>query len=295
MVVTGGSGFIGTSLVRTLIDQGIRVAIVDLNEPRVDGVEYFMGDITDPAVFERALTTPADTIFHLAAKTSVLASVKDPQGVFQTNVIGTHNVLEACRINSIPSVVMASTNAVVGNSDREYVDENSTLRPLTPYGSSKAASECLAWAYSASYGVAVASVRLTNVYGKDMWAKDSIVPRLFRFATGEGSFSIYGDGAQVRDYVFVDDVVAAFISLSERVVSATVPLGLGRSVSVTELVSIVSSITNTQLTPTFLPPQSGEMRGVSISLAKAEELSIAPKTSLEHGLEVAWNDFSKSE
>lgn len=294
-IVTGGSGFIGTHLVERLQHEGAGVTVVDRNQPRVAGVDCFVqGAIEDRSTWEtlaREIPDGADTLVHLAARTSVLESIKDPADVFESNLVGFHNALEFCRLNGIGRVVLASTNAVVGVSQAEMITELSPLAPLTPYGASKAADEMLGSAYTECYGVRVAAVRLTNVYGPNMWRKDSIVPRIFRYAKGMGEFTIYGDGEQFRDFVYVKDVVAAFLSLAENQFAGPVSFGSGESVSVNELVRLVSGVVGTELRPGSVPAKAGEMPGVRISLDRARAVGLKADVDLASGLRHAWTDF----
>ncbi|WP_298335207.1 NAD(P)-dependent oxidoreductase [Ferrimicrobium sp.] len=299
VVVTGGSGFIGTHLVKTLQRENSRVAIVDRNQPRVDGVDHFVrGAIEDPSTWvalARALPDGADTLVHLAARTSVLESIKDPADVFASNLVGFHHALEFCRLHGVPRVILASTNAVVGMSGgTDLITELSPLAPLTPYGASKAADEMLGSAYSECYGVRVAAVRLTNVYGPDMWRKDSIVPRLFRYAQGKGDFAVYGDGTQFRDFVYVEDVVRAFLSLADSAFAGPVSFGSGESVSVNELVSLVGQVVGKELHPDRVPAKTGEMPGVRVSLERAHTAGLKADVNLGEGLGRAWRDFLAS-
>ena len=294
-VVTGGSGFIGTHLVKRLQYEGASVTVVDRNLPRIGGVDCFVqGAIEDPSTWEilaRDIPDGADTLVHLAARTSVLESIKDPVDVFNSNLVGFHNALEFCRLNGIGRVVLASTNAVVGVSQAEMITELSPLAPLTPYGASKAADEMLGSAYTECYGVRVAAVRLTNVYGPDMWRKDSIVPRIFRYAQGMGDFAVYGDGQQFRDFVNVQDVVAGFLTLAESRFAGPVSFGSGESVSVNELVRLVSEVVGKELNPGNVPAKAGEMPGVRVSLDRARAVGLKADVDLVSGLRQAWSDF----
>ncbi len=290
VLITGGSGFIGTRLVRRLLQASHEVTVFDLEAPRVEGVNFIRGNVTDPATVEAAFDTHPESVVHLAAKTSVLNSIKVPKEVFETNVLATQLLLDQARLRGTRSFVFASTNAVVGQSDSKISERTPTL-PLTPYGASKAASEALLSAYSSSYGIVTSALRLTNVYGPEMWRKDSIIPRLFRFASGQGTFSVYGDGEQYRDYVFVDDVAAAMERAMESNQSTVVPIGSGESISVTKLVQLVSLVTECQLAPESLPAQPGEMRGVEIDITGAEKWGYSASVMITEGLNLTWQDF----
>ncbi|MGC8465723.1 MAG: NAD-dependent epimerase/dehydratase family protein [Acidimicrobiales bacterium] len=294
VIVTGGAGFIGGRVVQSLLQRGVDPVVIDHNRAQLE-VESHLGGIEDPNSWAPLEGRSFDAIIHLAARTSVLKSVEDPHDVYLSNVAGSECVLEFARRNDIPSVVFASTNAAVGNTDDGIITETSPLRPLTPYGSTKAAAEMLASAYHNSYGIATAMLRLTNVYGPTMWNKDSIIPRLFRFARGKGSFSIYGDGEQVRDFVYVDDVARTFIELAERRTTTVVSYGSGSSLSVKALVELTSQISGVELEPNHIAPQAGEMSGVTISLQRSTELGLTTTVGLQEGLARTWEDFLRHE
>ena len=167
------------------------------------------GDLRDPDVVARAVRPELDAVVHLAALPSVLQSVQKPHETFLTNVAATELLLEACRVEGVGRFVFASTNAVVGNVGEQTIDERIALWPLTPYGATKAACEMLLAAYSASYGLMTVALRFTNIYGAGMQTKDSVIARLMRAASSGGGIQIYGDGEQVRDYLYVTDAARA--------------------------------------------------------------------------------------
>ena len=228
VLVTGGSGFIGRHVVSELAADGAAVRVVDLQPHPDPAVDVVIGDIADGDVLEQAFDGGFDSIVHLAAVTSVLRSLEQPELTYRTNVAGTAAVLEAGRAAGVTSLAFASTNAVTGLMEEPKISEAATLRPLTPYGSTKAAGEMLMSAYTASYGLRCAPIRLTNVYGPGMQAKDSIIARLMRCIRLGTTFEIYGDGTQVRDYVHVADVVAAMrLALTSDEWSGPMVIGSG--------------------------------------------------------------------
>ena len=242
ILVTGGSGFIGRHVVSVLAADGAHVRVVDLKPHPDPSVEIVVGDLGDPEVLIASLEGGIDSIVHLAAVTSVLRSLEQPELTYQTNVAATASLLEAARAAGATSLVFASTNAVTGPMQAPKISEAATLRPLTPYGSTKAAAEMLMSAYTASYGLRCTCLRLTNVYGPGMQAKDSIVARLMRAIRLGTTFEIYGDGRQVRDYVHVSDVVAAArLALLNPDWDGPLVIGTGTSLSVLDVVDAGAS------------------------------------------------------
>src|SRR6266511_2437822 len=168
VLVTGGAGFVGRSVVRALAQQRARVTVVDLQPFPDDDVRSVVGEITDPATRDAAVHEGLDGIVHLAAVTSVLRSMEDPAGVYQANVAATAGLLELARIRGVGRFLLASTNAVVGDVGDATIHEDVPLRPLTPYGATKAACEMLLSGYAGAYGMSTCALRLTNVYGQGM-------------------------------------------------------------------------------------------------------------------------------
>src|SRR5215471_14302764 len=143
VLVTGGSGFIGRRLVAALLGSGAEVTVADMHEPSAPGVRSVIGDLRDPAVAARAVSPGTDAIIHLAAVTSVLRTIADPAGTYETNVAATAGLLELARTRGVGTFLLASTNAVVGDVGTAVISEQHPLRPLTPYGATKAAAEML--------------------------------------------------------------------------------------------------------------------------------------------------------
>jgi UDP-glucose 4-epimerase len=178
--------------------------------------------------------------------------------------------------------------------DAPAITESATLRPLTPYGSTKAAAEMLMSAYTASYDLRCTAVRLTNVYGPGMQAKDSIVARLMRAIRLGGSFEIYGDGRQVRDYVHVSDVIAAMrLGLVNEQWNGPVVIGAGRSLSVLEVVDAVREVTGADVSVGHGPAKPGEMPAVIVDNSRARAAGWSPQFTFEEGLVGVWEEWSQ--
>ncbi len=296
VVVTGGSGFIGRHVVAELQSAGARVRVVDLAPHPNPAVDIVLGDIADRQVLERTLDGGCDAIVHLAAVTSVLRSLEHPELTYHTNVEGTALLLEAARSADVQALAFASTNAVTGPMKAAAITEDATLEPLTPYGATKAAAEMLMSAYTAAYGLRCASLRLTNVYGPGMQAKDSIVARLMRAIRLGNTFEIYGDGQQVRDYVHVLDVVAAVkLALGDARWQGPMVIGTGTSLSVLEVVEQVRRVSGAELSVRHGPAKPGEMPAVIVDPARARSAGWSPRYAFAEGLKGVWAEWSEAD
>jgi UDP-glucose 4-epimerase len=292
MLVTGGSGFIGSRLLRALLDEGADVTVADKNPFPDPGVPTVTGDLTDPRVREAAVADGTEMIVHLAAVTSVLRSMDDPVRTHQVNVEATAGLLELARRRGVERFVLASTNAVTGDVGSRPISESIPLRPLTPYGATKAAGEMLLSGYSASYGLTGTALRFANVYGPGMAHKDSFVPRLMRAAAEDRGVQIYGDGDQLRDYVHVDDIVQAILLALRTGHTGPLVIGSGRSESVNDLVTAAREVTGAALPVEHVPAKPGEMPAVVLDITAARALGYEPRHTLASGLATAWPDFA---
>jgi UDP-glucose 4-epimerase len=293
VLVTGGSGFIGRHVVEMLQAAGAHPRVLDLEAHADPEIEIVRGDIAEAADLEAAFDGGIDLVVHLAAVTSVLRSVEQPEETYRTNVLGTHRLLAAAQAAGASALAFASTNAVVGPmGDAPAITERSVPAPLTPYGATKAAGEMLMSAATASYGLRCAPLRLTNVYGLGMQAKDSIIARLMRAVRLGSGFEIYGDGTQVRDYVNVADVARAFgrALADERWAGPTV-IGAADSRSVLEVVEAVREASGAALKVTHGPAKPGEMPAVIVDTARARTLGWSPATSFETGIAAVWDEW----
>ena len=261
-LITGGCGFIGTALIRSLKEEGghgIRVvdnlAVGDREDlataadfieksPEDPGpispdgaVELVVGDITDADLALRA-AEGADAIVHLAANTGVLPSIEDPRADCRSNVFGTLNYLEAARHGGVGRFVFASSGGTVIGEVEPPIHEEMVPHPVAPYGASKLAGEGYCSAYFQTFGVQTVALRFGNVYGPLSGHKNSVVARFIKRATGGEVLEIYGDGNQTRDFVYVEDLIRA-IKLSatvEGVGGETFQIATSAETTVRELV-----------------------------------------------------------
>jgi UDP-glucose 4-epimerase len=291
VLVTGGSGFIGRSVVAALVAAGARVRNVDRHVEDAPDVPTVVGDLRDPNVVERAVTADLDGIVHLAARTSVLQSVQQPWDVTEHNVVTTAALLERARAVGVPRFLLASTNAVTGDVGTATITEEMPPRPLTPYGATKAACEMLLSGYGASYDMQTCALRLTNVYGTGMTHKDSFVPRLMRAALSGEYVQVYGDGLQRRDLVNAADVCAALLLAWEHGVQGPLIVGSGRSISVLEMIAAAREAIGAELPIKHVEAKPGEMPAVIVSIDRARSYGYEPRVDLVDGFREVWAEF----
>jgi UDP-glucose 4-epimerase len=292
VLVTGAAGFIGRALVAALRQRGVPVTAVDREPPDPswdEGVHVVTGELADQEVCISAFETRPTAVVHLAALTSVLRSVDAPMQTFAQNVTITQVLLELSRGSGVDRFILASTNAVVGNVGTSTITADLPLRPLTPYGATKAACEMLLSAYSGSYGLATAALRFTNVYGPGMSHKDSFVPRMMKAAVKDEGVRIYGDGKQRRDLVYIDDVVAGILLALDKGYDGRAIIGSGRSVSVLEMVEAVRAVTGRPVPAEHVEAPAGEMPAVVVDITN--DLGYEPTVSLNDGLARTWQYF----
>ncbi|MDQ2790196.1 MAG: NAD-dependent epimerase/dehydratase family protein [Actinomycetota bacterium] len=293
VVITGGAGFVGRAAVAAFACRGNPVTVVDRSPYPDPAVHSVVGDLSDPGLIAEVLHGgEVAGVVHLAAITSVLRSVEYPVAVYQENVAVTQDLLESCRQAGIERFIMASTNAVVGDVGYATMHEGVPLRPLTPYGATKAAAEMLLCGYAGAYRMATCALRFTNIYGPGMGGKDSFVPRMMRAALAGKGVEIYGDGLQRRDLVHVDDVVTALQSAWDRHFTGTAIVGSGQSVTVLELLDAVRTVTGCPLPAEHVAAKPGEMPAVIVDISRArDQLGYQPSVSLVDGLTTVWHDF----
>jgi UDP-glucose 4-epimerase len=230
---------------------GAEVAIVDhlRRSPRPwvgralhDGVQLHVADVRDLAGLRRAFETARpDVVLHLAAQVDVRRSVADPSYDAQVNVAGTVSVLEAALRSGAQRVVLASTAATYGDPDRTPTGEAAPIRPLSPYGTSKAAAEWYLGQYARLHGLSTLALRMSNVYGprQDPHGEAGVVAIFCGAAEAGRPVTVYGDGRQTRDYVFVGDVVEAWIAAARSDTEGALNVSTGTETAVLELAELL--------------------------------------------------------
>lgn len=268
-VITGGAGFIGANLARTMVDEGIDVVVVDDLSTgaldNLDGVEvtFHEGTVLDPALLDRAFAD-ADAVVHLAALPSVPRSLLDPLASHHANATGTLQVLEAARRADGPHVVVASSSSVYGANPTMPKHEGMHTAPLSPYAVSKLATETYALAYHHSFGLDVLPFRFFNVFGPLQpagHAYAAVVPAFVDAALSDRPIPVQGDGTQTRDFTYVGSVTRVITdAVARRVVSADpVNLAFGGRTSLNALIVLLEQILGRPLEREALPPRVGDV------------------------------------
>jgi UDP-glucose 4-epimerase len=180
---------------------------------------------------------------------------------------------------------------VVGNVGQTLITEQAPLRPLTPYGATKAASEMLISSYSAAYGVRGVCLRFSNVYGPGMEHKDSFIPRLMKAARDGTGVKVRGDGSMIRDVIQVDDVISGMFAAWHSTYGGPAILGSGQSVTVNEMVATARRVTGIDIPAENVPIQQGEMPAVKLDISVSRSLGYSPTYDLEKGMATVWPDF----
>jgi UDP-glucose 4-epimerase len=288
IVVTGGAGFIGSNLVDALLEADHRVTVIDdLSSGRRENLSADAAlHVADVADFDamRAVLDAArpEAVLHLAAQIDVRRSVADPAADARINVAGTAAVLEAARAAGARRVVLASTGgALYGAAETIPTPEDAPLAPLAPYGTAKAAAETYLALYDRLYGMSTLSLRLANVYGpRQDPAGEAGVVAIYCAAAGHGGpVTVFGDGRQTRDFVYVGDVVAAFVTAAESDAGGALNIGTGVETSVGELAAALG----VEARPA--PARVGEVRRSCLDPARAARmLGWRAETGLRDGL-----------
>ena len=302
-LVTGGAGFIGSNLVDALLARGDEVTVVDdlstgrrsnLDGALAAGAELAELDIRDGEALSRLATEKRpERIFHLAAQIDVRKSLADPFFDAGVNVGGTANVLEAARASECGRVVSISTGGAIygeGEGQQLPLPEDAPIAPLSAYGQSKFAAEGYVSLYERLYGLSGISLRLGNVYGprQDPLGEAGVIAIFCGLLKEGGQPTVFGDGKQTRDYIYVGDVVAAALAAGDSGATGAVNIGTGKETDVLELIESLKNLSgNESFDPEFAPERTGEVQRVAIDASRAEqELGWRAAMDLEEGLRV---------
>jgi UDP-glucose 4-epimerase len=300
-LVTGGAGFIGSNLVDALLARGDEVTVVDdlstgrrgnLEGALAAGGELVELDIRDAGALAVAVADRRpEAVFHLAAQIDVRKSLADPAFDAAVNIGGTANLLEAVRGAGGARVVFVSTGGAIygeGEGKALPLDEGAPIEPFSAYGQSKFAAEGYLALYERLYGLSGVSLRLGNVYGprQDPLGEAGVIAIFCgRLAAGKRP-TVYGDGTQTRDYIYVGDVVAAALAAAGSAASGPINVGTGVETDVLELAARLGELGGAaDFEPELAPPRAGEVRRISLDAGRAErELGWRAEVGVEEGL-----------
>lgn len=308
VLVTGAHGLLGAWLTAALLEEGHRVVAVRRDEPAASTLELLglatkvdtvRGDICDEGLVARALNEyEVSSVFHLAAQTLVGTANHSPRSTFETNVRGTWIVLEACRAHGTASVIVASSDKAYGRQAELPYREAQALTPAFPYDVSKAAADLITRSYFHTFGLPAAVTRFANLYGGGDTNRSRLVPEAVGAALEGRAPVIRSDGSPERDFLYVEDAVAAYLAIWRALLAGqgggeAFNAGGGRPHRVRDVVDLICRLAGGGLTPEIrgdgTPP--GEIDRQWVDPTKLRELTgWAPEVSLEEGLErtIAW-------
>jgi nucleoside-diphosphate-sugar epimerase len=306
-LVTGGAGFIGSNMVDELVRRGHEVAVLDNlsagNEANLAGVrnkiDFREGSITDLAAVQSACRG-MDYVIHLAARTSVPQSVKDPLETNHVNIDGTLNVLVAARDAKVRRIVYAASSAAYGESPTQPKRETMPSEPISPYGVTKYVGELYAQVFGRVYGLENASVRFFNVFGprQDPTSQYSGVLSRFMLAVIEGQPPVvYGDGEQSRDFTYIENIVDETLRACEAKGASGLMFngGTGARITLNQVLKLLEKITGKKIQAKYDPPRTGDIRDSQADLSLARKvLGYEPRVQFEEGLGRTWDWYKKA-
>lgn len=303
-LVTGGAGFIGSNIVLELVRKGHEVGVIDnLSFGKIENLElvkdkikFVEGDIRDLDLLEKEFKG-VDFVLHQAALRSVPESFKKSEEYFDVNVNGTKNVLEAALRNNVKKVVFASSAAVYGDSEELPQKEDTMASPKSPYAQSKLDGERLCKEYSEN-GLKILMLRYFNVFGpmQDPSSEYSnVIPKFIKLVLEGIQPTIFGDGKQSRDFIYVKDVVKANLKACEEGISGEViNIARGKGISVNGLLSNINSILGGEIRAKFEGSREGDVKHMLADISKQKKLlKIEPDYSFEEGLKETIDWFKK--
>ncbi len=310
ILVTGGAGFIGSSIAEALLATGETVRILDdfssgrrQNLESMKGkVELIEGTIVDPDTVKRAMTG-CSVVFHEAAIPSVARSVEDPQRSMLANVQGTTVVLDVARHVGVRRLVFAASSSAYGNTKELPKVETMTPEPLSPYAVSKLAGEHLLRNFSDLYGLETLSLRYFNVFGPKQDPTSqyaAVIPNFITAAIRGEAPTVHGDGGQTRDFCFIDNVVAANLgamNTANKLAGQVVNIACGERISLNQLLDILGEEVGRTIDRKYTEPRAGDVRDSLADISRARALiGYEPKVDVRAGLKktfAAFKTFTK--
>ncbi len=305
-LVTGAAGFIGSHLCERLLGDGWAVAGVDsfddFYDPQIkrrnitechksEGFRFIEADIRDRVAMNEVVSG-AEAVVHLAAKAGVRASIAQPHQYADVNINGTMVLLEAARKHEVPKFIFASSSSVYGNNEKvPFSEDDNVDYPISPYAATKKAGELMCHTYHYLYSMSITCLRYFTVYGPRQ-RPDLAIHKFARLIQEDKPIPIYGDGAMMRDFTYIDDVTAGTIAAIERCKGFNIyNLGESKPITVNGLVAELENALGKKAVKEYVPPQPGDVERTYADITKAaRELGYNPSTPIRAGLEefVAW-------
>ena len=295
ILVTGGAGFIGTYLVKFLNESGNSITIFDdfsnSNKHSIQnfeelGIKIIEGDIRDFKKISNAVKDH-DIVIHLAAKISVVDSIKNPSETFSVNVEGTKNVLLSCKKNNIKKIIVSSSAAVYGEGKKNFfINEKTKTNPISPYGESKTIMEQEIINFANKNKINFIILRFFNVYGNGQTKEYAgVITKFSEKIKKNKTIEIFGDGNQIRDFISISDIITSISKAIEYSKNGIFNIASGIPTNINELADLMLKISNKRLNIKYLPQKSGDIEFslADISLAK-EQLQFFPTVSLHDGI-----------
>ena len=293
ILVTGGAGFIGSTLVDKLISEGHELVVLDnLASGKRDYInpqaKFYEVDICSPEVADVFVIEKPEIVYHLAAQIDVRISVSDPVLDNKINAVGSLNILENCRQSGVKKFIFVSTGgAIYGEAAEIPTTEKAPTYPLSPYGIHKLTTEKYCNFYREVYGLDYTILRFANVYGPRQYkgGEAGVVSIFIEHAVAGKECFINGDGLQTRDYVYVDDVVAALSKAKEVTYQGEINIGCAKEVTLIDVVSAIKASLGAEFEPKHAPAKPGEQRRSCLSYALANKvLGWEPKVDINEGV-----------
>jgi len=295
ILVTGGAGFIGSNLVDGLLKQGYEVKVLDnLTTGRMENLsnaiksskfKFYKGDLRD---FDKEILKDVEIIFHLAAQIDVRKSVENPSYDMDINIKGSINLIQQAINSNVEKIIYSSSGgAIYGEPEILPADENTNIKPISPYGASKFAVESYLHTFSKIYGLKYTAMRYGNVYGRrqDPLGEAGVIAIFFGRVSNNKPPVIFGDGKQTRDYVSVDDVIKANIAAIDKLKKYNeYNVGTGKETSVNELVSVMEKIFSKKIIPVYEKERRGEVKRIYLDIKRLQnEINFKPE-DIETGM-----------
>jgi len=292
VLVTGASGFVGRNLVPQLsANPKIEVTASDTVSSASDPNVSFL-DVTDDAATSKALRG-IDVVVHLATH-QLVPSLSDPRQNAKVNIIGMLNILEGARVANVRKVIFTSASSIVGEVSYNPVDEKHPCEPRTPYGVSKLACEHYLKTYQRLFGLDYVIFRVFNIYGPHQ--RDGVIPSIYHKINNDLEVDIYGDGGQMRDFVFIGDIGEIFAeAIVGEIKNLTVNIGTGKGVTILDLAKLAWKIIGKDPKLKFHPPRPGEIQNfVADTRLLKSAFGITPQTDIEEGLHRTFDWLAKA-